>query len=88
VTSVINDNPRFERLPKMSNHNLINSYVCAHAFMGHGCEPWLIAQLAYWLYRGAKPELERRGLLKEAERAEQSMRKDHHARTVLDARIA
>jgi hypothetical protein len=44
--------------------------------------------LAYSLYRGAKPELERRGLLKEAERAEQSMRKDHHARTVLDARIA
>jgi hypothetical protein len=82
----MNDNPRFECLPKMSDHNLSNTY--AHAFTGHGCEPWLIAQLAYWLYRGAKPELERRGLLKEAECTEQSMRKEHHARTALDARIA
>jgi hypothetical protein len=49
VTSVMNDNPRYERPPKISNRDLIYSYVFARAFIGVSCDLWLTAQLAYWL---------------------------------------
>ena len=47
--------------------------------MGHGVEPWLAWALSEWL-TAAKAELNRRDLLKDAQRAKRLMWKDHHAR--------
>ena len=75
----MSDKARFMYLLRMSDHDLIGAYAYACAVMGHGPEAWVVLTLSEWL-DGAVPELERRGLLKEAERTEKAMWKDHHAR--------
>jgi hypothetical protein len=71
---------RFEFLPLMSDHDLTSAYGHAGLLMGHGPEPWLVWSLSDWL-TGAKAELERRGLLKDAKRTGKLLLKEHHART-------
>jgi len=71
--------PAFKYLPFMSDHDLTYAYGYSCLLMGHGCEAWLVWPLSDWL-TGAKAELERRGLLKDAKRTRTLLLKEHHAR--------
>ena len=70
---------KFKYLLLMSDHDLIYAYVYAGLLMGHGPEPWLVWSLSDW-YTGAKAELKRRGLLKDAKRTRKLLLKEYHAR--------
>jgi hypothetical protein len=64
--------PRFTFLPAARDSDVIEGYGYARLLMGHGCEPWLARALSAWIV-GAKAELARRGLLKQAKRNEDAV---------------
>ena len=79
------ESPKFKYLPLASDHDLTSAHVHARAVIGHGIEPWLVRALSDWL-TAAEAELRRRGLLKDANRVERLMWKDHHERNAAAAK--
>ena len=63
--------------PYASEHDLIYGYVYGRFLNGHGAEPWLVRPLSAWT-KIAEAELERRGLLKKANRIHRILLNRHH----------
>jgi hypothetical protein len=68
----------FTYIPLASDHDLIYADAYARLLTGHGTEYRLAWPLSDW-HAGAKAELERRGLLKDAKRTRRLLLKEHHA---------